>query len=492
MNPDFISALKQIEKEREIPLEVICTAIEEALTVAYKRNYNSNQDVKVVINRTTGTIDARALKTVVKEVKNPMFEISLEAAMEIDPEAVPGQEVVVVVTPDDFGRIAAQTAKQVIVQRIREAERDVVFNEFQKRENTLVTCTVQRFEQKNYYTDLGKLEGVLPPNEQVPTEHFKYGDRFKALILKAQRTPRGPQILLSRVNSNFVAKLFEYEVPEIKSGLITIRGVVREPGNRSKIAVESRDAKVDPVGACVGPKGSRVQNIVDELKNEKIDIINWNADPSVFIANSLNPSKVLKVILDPFNKSALVIVPDNQLSLAIGREGQNVRLAHRLTGWKIDIKNETTYNEQKEEIDLKAFELARLRAEKEALEEDGKPGSEDFDKETEIIEEAEESEDVSNLENDEIFTDSYYEEEDLTSLPEDSYDDFSEEISEEAERRSVLDNDNPLVGDSNPRRKKRKERRVSEEQDETSLKKKKKTRRARIAEEDGEYGDYSW
>ena len=234
------------------------------------------------------------------------------------------------------------------------------------------------------------------------------------------------------------------------------------------------------------------QNIVDELKNEKIDIINWNADPSVFIANSLNPSKVLKVILDPFNKSALVIVPDNQLSLAIGREGQNVRLAHRLTGWKIDIKNETTYNEQKEEIDLKAFELARLRAEKEALEEDGKPGSEDFDKETEIIEEAEESEDVSNLENDEIFTDSYYEEEDLTSLPEDSYDDFSEEISEEAERRSVLDNDNPLVGDSNPRRKKRKERRVSEEQDETSLKKKKKTRRARIAEEDGEYGDYSW
>lgn len=363
MNSDFITALKQIEKEREIPLEVICSAIEDALTSAYKRNYVNSQDVAVVINRVTGAIEAKAIKKVVDRVKNSMLEISLPEALKINKKAVVGDEVSVIVTPSDFGRIAAQTAKQVIVQRIREAERDIIFDEFVKRENTIVTCTAQRHEHdQKIYVDLGKLEGVLPAEEQVETEHFKYGDRFKALILRTEKTQKGPQIILSRTNSEFVAKLFEYEVPEIKSGLIVVKGVVREAGNRSKIAVESKDPKVDPVGACVGPKGARVQAIVEELKNEKIDIIAWSSNPEVFIANSLNPSKVLKVVLDPYNESAIVIVPDQQLSLAIGKEGQNVRLAVRLTGWKIDILSESQYMARKEEIDAKAFEAAKSKA----------------------------------------------------------------------------------------------------------------------------------
>lgn len=363
VNSDFITALKQIEKERAIPLEVICSAIEDALTSAYKRNYVNSQEVAVVINRVTGAIEAKAPKTVVEKVKNSMFEISLAEATKINKDAVVGQTVSVVVTPSDFGRIAAQTAKQVIVQRIREAERDVIFEEFVKKENTLVTCTTQRFdsEQKTYYVDLGKLEGVLTSEEQVESEHFKYGDRFKALILRAEKTQKGLQIVLSRTNPEFVAKLFEYEVPEIKSGVIVVRGVVREPGNRSKIAVESKDPKIDPVGACVGPKGARVQAVVEELKNEKIDIVAWNVNQEIFIANSLNPSKVLKVVLDSFNKSAIVVVPDHQLSLAIGKEGQNVRLAVRLTGWKIDILSESQYMARKEEIDAKAFEAAKAK-----------------------------------------------------------------------------------------------------------------------------------
>lgn len=367
MNSDFITALKQIEKEREIPLDVICTAIEDALTSAYKNNNSkkgatNNQDVAVVINRVTGAIDVKARKKVVDRVENSMLEISLPDALKINKKAVVGEEINVIVTPSDFGRIAAQTAKQVIVQRIREAERDKIFDEFVKRENTIVTCTAQRHEHdQKIYADLGKLEGVLAPEEQVENEHFKYGDRFKALILRAEKTQKGPQIILSRASSQFVAKLFEYEVPEIKSGLIVVKGVVREPGNRSKIAVESKDPKIDPVGACVGPKGSRVQAIVEELKNEKIDIIAWSSNPEVFIANSLNPSRVLKVILDPYNESAIVIVPDQQLSLAIGKEGQNVRLAVRLTNWKIDILSESQYMAKKEEIDAKAFEFAKSK-----------------------------------------------------------------------------------------------------------------------------------
>lgn len=366
MNSDFITALKQIEKEREIPLEVICSAIEDALTSAYKRNYvtNNQQDATVVINRVTGAIEAKTTKTVVNKVKNSMLEISLSDALKINKKANIGDEISVVVTPSDFGRIAAQTAKQVIVQRIREAERDIIFDEFAKKENTLVSCTTQRYdhEQKKYYVDLGKLEGVLPSEEQIENEHFKHGEIFKALILRAEKTPKGPQIVISRSAAGFVAKLFEFEVPEIKTGIVAVRGVVREAGNRSKIAVESKDPKVDPVGACVGPKGVRVQAIVEELKNEKIDIVAWSPNPEIFIANSLNPSKVLKVIVDTFNKSAIVVVPDQQLSLAIGKEGQNVRLAVRLTGWKIDILSESQYLAKKEEIDSSAFENAKAKA----------------------------------------------------------------------------------------------------------------------------------
>lgn len=398
LNSDIIDALKQFEKEREIPLEVICEAIEEALTSTYRRTYASSQEASVVINRVTGEIDAKAPKTVVEDVRRPMIEISLEHAREINPDAMIGDEITVVITPDDFSRIAAQTAKQVIVQRLRESERDMMFREFSKREESLVTCSVEKIEQKNYYTELGKLEGVLPVDQQVPGEHFKLGDRFKAIILKAQRIiGKDPQVVLSRISSDFVAKLFEYEVPEISSKTIIIHGVAREPGNRTKIAVESRDPRVDPVGACVGPKGSRVQNIVEELRNEKIDIVTWSPDPAVFIANSLNPAKVIKVIPDANMQTALVIVPDSQLSLAIGKEGQNVRLAVKLTDWKIDIKNESYYLEHKEEIDSMAFEKAKKMAEDEA-------SSSEFSEES--------SEELFELDGQEteIFTDSYYEE----------------------------------------------------------------------------------
>lgn len=368
MNNEFILALKQIEKERNIPLEVLLEALEDALAAAHKRNFGPNQNVVINIDRITGEMRVLASKLVVKTPSIPLQEISLKEAKRINAEVELGDEIMVEAIPPDFGRIAAQTAKQVIVQRIREAERDILFNEYARREGDIVSGTVQRYDQKNLIVDIGKAEGIIPTSEQVASEHFRHGDRIKAYVTEVKKSARGPQVVLSRSHPGLLKRLFEIEVPEIRQGIIHIKGVVREAGSRSKIAVKSLDSTIDPIGACVGPKGSRVQTIVDELKGEKIDIINWNDEPAVFISNSLSPARVMHVIIDESDRAAIVVVPDNQLSLAIGKDGQNARLAVKLSNWKIDIKNETQAKVAQKEAAEKAARDAADRAKREAEE----------------------------------------------------------------------------------------------------------------------------
>jgi len=339
MNTDFLSALKQIERERNIPMDMLLKAIEDALVAAYKRNFGE-QNVIIEIDRASGELHIWQRKLVVPEVEEPGLEMSLEEALEFSPEADIGMEIDMEVPNDTFGRIAAQTAKQVIVQRIREAEREIVYGEYIKREGELISGTVQRYERRDLLVDLGRAEGVIPPNEQAHNEWFRQGDRVRAYVMEVKTSQRGPQVVLSRAQPGFLVELFKMEVPEIRHGIIQVKAVVREAGFRSKIAVKSLDSAVDPVGACVGPKGSRVQAVVDELRGEKIDVIPWSDDPITFVANSLQPARVLRVTLYEEERLALVVVPDSQLSLAIGKEGQNARLAARLTGWKIDIKSE--------------------------------------------------------------------------------------------------------------------------------------------------------
>ncbi|MGE0488451.1 MAG: transcription termination factor NusA [Vulcanimicrobiota bacterium] len=340
MNSDFLSALRQIEKERNIPLDILLKAIEDALVAAYKRNFGANQNVIIEIDRHTGELGIWQRKLVVPEVEDDDLEMSLAEAQGLSPEVEVGMELDLEVPNRTFGRIAAQTAKQVIVQRIREAERDIIYGEFIKREGELISGTVQRYEHRNVLVDLGRAEGVVPVSEQAQNEWFRHGDRIKCYVMEVKTATRGPQVVLSRAQPGFLKKLFELEVPEIRQGIIQVKAVVREAGFRSKIAVKSLDNSVDPVGACVGPKGSRVQAVVDELRGEKIDVIPWSDDPINFVANSLQPARVSRVTLYEDDASAVVVVPDNQLSLAIGREGQNARLAAKLTGWKIDIKSE--------------------------------------------------------------------------------------------------------------------------------------------------------
>lgn len=341
MNTDFIEALLDIEREKGIAKDVLVEAIEAALISSYKRNFNTAQNVRVDINKQTGVIKVYARKTVVEDVLDPRLEISLYAAREINQNFQLNDIVEIEVTPRDFGRIAAQTAKQVVTQRIREAERGLIYNAFIDREEDIVTGTVQRQDARNIYLDLGKVEAVLPLGELMPNEKFKHNDRVKAYITKVENTTKGPQISLSRSHPGLLKRLFELEVPEIYDGVVEIRSVAREAGFRSKIAVYSRNSEVDPVGSCVGPKGTRVQTIVHELKGEKIDIVRWSENAQEYVANSLSPSKVLEVTVFENEKIARVIVPDFQLSLAIGIKGQNARLAAKLTGWKIDIKSET-------------------------------------------------------------------------------------------------------------------------------------------------------
>lgn len=346
MNKEFIRAIEDLEKEKHIPKEILLEAIESALVSAYKKNYGTSQNVRVDINEETGDINVYMRMDVVsdEDFEDDLTQITLEEAMEIDPRYEVGDVVEYQVTPRDFGRIAAQTAKQVVVQRIREAERGMVFDNFITRQGEIVTGTVQRVSNETLFINVGNTEGILSPNEQVPGEHYNINDRLKVYIMDVRKSNKGPQVFLSRSHPGLVKRLFELEVPEIEDGTVEIKGIAREAGSRTKMAVYTQFENVDPVGACVGTRGNRVQAIVDELHGEKIDIITWSEDPEVLIANVLSPSKVEKVIIpNPEEKSAIVVVPDYQLSLAIGKEGQNVRLAARVSGWKIDIKSHSQY-----------------------------------------------------------------------------------------------------------------------------------------------------
>jgi N utilization substance protein A len=341
MSNELLDALTILEKEKGISKEVIIEAIEAALISAYKRNFNQAQNVRVDLNRETGTMRVFARKDVVDEVYDPRLEVSVEEAQSVNPSYQVNDVLEMEVTPKDFGRIAAQTAKQVVTQRVREAERGVIYSEFVDREEDIMTGIVQRIDSKFIYVSLGKIEALLPVSEQMPNEKYKPHDRIKVFITKVEKTTKGPQIFVSRTHPGLLKRLFEIEVPEIYDGTVEIKSVAREAGDRSKISVHSDNSEVDPVGSCVGPKGQRVQAIVNELKGEKIDIVKWSNDPVEFVANALSPSKVLDVNVNEDDKATTVVVPDYQLSLAIGKRGQNARLAAKLTNWKIDIKSET-------------------------------------------------------------------------------------------------------------------------------------------------------
>ncbi|KAB2337549.1 transcription termination/antitermination protein NusA [Cytobacillus depressus] len=345
MSSELLDALTLLEKEKGISRDVIIDAIEAALVSAYRRNFNQAQNVRIDLNLGNGTMRVFARKDVVEEVFDPRLEISIEDAQRINPNFQVEDIVELEVTPKDFGRIAAQTAKQVVTQRVREAERGIIYTEFIDREEDIMTGIVQRQDSKFIYVSLGKIEAILPTNEQMPNEQYKAHDRIKVFITKVEKTTKGPQIFVSRTHPGLLKRLFEIEVPEIYDGTVEIKSVAREAGDRSKISVHSDNEEVDPVGSCVGPKGTRVQAVVNELKGEKIDIVKWSPDPIVFVANALSPSKVLDVIVNENDKATTVIVPDYQLSLAIGKRGQNARLAAKLTGWKIDIKSESEARE---------------------------------------------------------------------------------------------------------------------------------------------------
>ncbi|NLB20871.1 MAG: transcription termination/antitermination protein NusA [Clostridium sp.] len=343
---EVILALKAIAEEKGIKEEMLFETLEDAMIAAYKKNYLStgSQNVRVNIDRETGEIKVYALRQVVEDVLDDQNEISIEEAKEINPSYEPLDFVENEVTPANFARVAAQSAKQIVTQRIKEAERSILYSQYQEKEFDVITGTVQRKEKGNIYIDLGKTETVLPPSEQIPGESYEFNDKILLYIVEVKQNPKGPMIAVSRTHPGLVKRLFEKEVPEIYDGIVEIKAISREAGSRTKIAVHSNDPEVEPMGACVGPRGIRVQNIVNELRNEKIDIIKWSKDPGEFIANALSPSKVIDVIIMDEGNSCKVIVEDNQLSLAIGKEGQNVRLAAKLTGWKIDIKSKKQYD----------------------------------------------------------------------------------------------------------------------------------------------------
>lgn len=366
MSAEFIQALEQLENEKGIEKDVLIEAIEAALISAYKRNFGSTQNVKISIDRVSGDVKVYALKRVTSRPESDAGDITLEEARKVNGNYEEEDIAEIEVTPRKFGRIAAQTAKQVVMQRIREAERGIIFDEYYNKEGDIVTGIIQRSERKNVVIDLGKTEAIIAPSEQTNGEEYRFNDRLKTYIVEVKKTTKGPQIMVSRTHPGLVKRLFELEVPEIHDGTVEIKSISREPGSRTKIAVFSRDQNVDPVGACVGQKGTRVQAIVDELRGEKIDIIKWSSNPEEYISSSLSPAKVVRVDVNEDGRSARVIVPDFQLSLAIGKEGQNARLAAKLTGWKIDIKSESqlraaieqqmfnmdsSYNSDEDEID---------------------------------------------------------------------------------------------------------------------------------------------
>ena len=343
---ELIEAIEELEKERGINKEYLLESLEAALVTAYKRNFDSAENVKVTMDEKTGDIKVYSVKEVVEKVENEMLQISLEEAKKENKKAKVGDTVEFEIIPRDFGRIAAQTAKQVIVQKIREAERNMVFTEYNDRKGEIVSGIVQKADGKAVILDLGRLEGVMLLKDQIPTENYKVNDKIRAYVVSVEKGIKGiPQVLVSRSHPDFVRKLFEFEIPEIYEGLIEIKSVARDAGSRSKVAVYSTNENIDPVGSCVGQKGIRIQNIINELKGEKIDVIEWNEDPAIFISAALLPAQVMAVDIKEDEKFAQVIVPDDQLSLAIGKAGQNARLAARLTNWKIDIKSESQFRE---------------------------------------------------------------------------------------------------------------------------------------------------
>ena len=341
MNSEFLTALNEIEKEKNISKEILLDAIDAALVSAYKRNYNTNQNNVVVnIDRESGEVKVYIQKEVAEVIEDDLCQITLDEAKKYGGKYEIGDVVNIEDKPADFGRIAAQTAKQVVMQRIKEAERTLIFDEFSEKEHKIVNGVVQRIEKKNIYLDIGKTEAYLAPGEQVPTETYTFHKRMKVYVTEVKRTTKGPLVTVSRTRPGLVLKLFEEEIPEIHDGIVEIKSISREAGSRTKIAVYSKDPNVDPIGSCIGAKGTRVQSIVDELNGEKIDIVKYSDDPKEFITASLNPAEVISLDVDVENKEAYVVVPHTQLSLAIGKEGQNARLAARLTGYKIDIKSD--------------------------------------------------------------------------------------------------------------------------------------------------------
>jgi len=341
MNVDFVQALRDIEKEKDIPLATLEEILEAALVSAYRKHYGQAGEIHVEIDWDYSRASIYARKKVVEQLADPHTELSIADARKLDASIAVGESIDIEVTPDNFGRIAAQTAKQVVVQRIREAEREIIFSEFADRAGEVVTGVVQRRSGRSVFINVGKVEALLPASEQMSSDSYRFGERIKVYVVEVKRTTKTPHVLVSRSHPGLLRRLFELEVPEIHDGVVEIKAIAREAGLRSKVAVHSRQENVDPVGACVGHRGSRVQAVVDELRGEKIDIVRWSDDMARYLASALSPARVNEVRIDEDQKTATVIVPDTQLSLAIGKEGQNVRLAARLTGWRIDIRSET-------------------------------------------------------------------------------------------------------------------------------------------------------
>lgn len=385
MNKELLQALDELQNTKGIAKEVILDAMAKALEKSYEKNFQDETNVEVIADEMTGDFHVYQLREVVEKVEEPIRQIRLEDAVVRYPKAQVGDSIRIEVQPDNFGRIAAQTARNIIIQKLRDAEREAVYDAYIDRMKEMIVGTVQRIDNNNVYINLGKTEGVITKREQIPRERLHVGDRVKLYVCDVRISSRGPQILLSRAHPNLVARLFEQEVPEISDGVVDIYSVSREAGSRTKIAVWSHDPNIDPIGACVGYKGNRVNLMVEELVGEKMDIIIYSEDPKQFIANALSPSAVNKVILNEEDHSAVVIVPDDQLSLAIGKEGQNVRLAARLTGWKIDIKGQTQYDsdpvafgedeQEQESIDL--FALPTEKNDEEEVTDTPEEGGED-------------------------------------------------------------------------------------------------------------------
>ncbi|PLS34603.1 transcription termination/antitermination protein NusA [Carnobacterium maltaromaticum] len=396
MSKEMLNALDALETEKGIAKEIVIEALEAALGSAYKRNYSQAQNVEVEFDMKKGNIHVYAVKEVVEVVFDSRLEVSIEDALELNKAYEIGDKIRFEVTPKDFGRIAAQTAKQVIMQRVREAERSIIYNEFVAYENDIMQGIVERQDNRYIYVNLGKIEAVLSKQEQIPNETYKAHDRIKVYVTKVENTSKGPQIFVSRSHPDLLKRLFEQEVPEIYDGTVEIVSIAREAGDRAKVAVMSRDANIDPVGTCVGPKGQRVQAIVNELKGENMDIVEWNENPATYIANALNPAQVVDVTFNEAQGSCVVVVPDYQLSLAIGKRGQNARLAAKLTGFKIDIKSESdmaALAEVKEEADLETVaEYVEAVEENMAVEAEN-----DAEEVLESIEDLEESREVSEL-----------------------------------------------------------------------------------------------